>query len=79
MIEASRRHGHFDPRWHTNGLSPPRVLAPAAEADASSIQSWENEGGRYSMNDETDAPPGSSGTRSPAATTPGAAATTWRP
>jgi hypothetical protein len=22
MIEAARRHGHFDPRWHTNGLSP---------------------------------------------------------
>jgi hypothetical protein len=21
MIEAPRRHGHFDPRWHTNGLS----------------------------------------------------------
>jgi hypothetical protein len=22
MIEAARRHGHFDPRWHTNGLIP---------------------------------------------------------
>ena len=21
MIEAPRRHGHFDPRWHANGLS----------------------------------------------------------
>jgi hypothetical protein len=22
LIEAARRHGHFDPRWHTNGLIP---------------------------------------------------------
>jgi hypothetical protein len=29
MIEAARRHGHFDPRWHTNGLSPRAVKTTA--------------------------------------------------
>ena len=41
MIEAPRRHGHFDPRWHTNGLSlrdrendRPPMIRPAGDADA---------------------------------------------
>jgi hypothetical protein len=41
MIEAPRRHGHFDPRWHTNDLSPrdreddrPAMIRTAGEADA---------------------------------------------
>jgi hypothetical protein len=41
MIEAPRRHGHFDPRWHTNGLSPrdreddrPPMIRTAGDADA---------------------------------------------
>jgi hypothetical protein len=56
MIESSRRHGHFDPRWHTNGLSPRdrddrvTMIGPAGDA----IRRWENEGGSYSMTDELD-------------------------
>lgn len=41
MIEAPRRHGHFDPRWHTNDLSPrdredgrPPMIRTAGDADA---------------------------------------------
>jgi hypothetical protein len=41
MIEAPRRHGHFDPRWHTNGLSPrdhedgrPPMIRTPGDADA---------------------------------------------
>jgi hypothetical protein len=41
MIEAPRRHGHFDPRWHTNGLSSrdreddrPPMIRTAGNADA---------------------------------------------
>jgi hypothetical protein len=58
MIEAPRRHGHFDPRWLTNGLSardpeddraPMNVLVPPLGEDGPSIHSWENEGGSYSM------------------------------
>lgn len=58
MIESSRRHGHFDPRWHTNSSRPPRPLVPAAEDGDPSIQNWENEGGRYATTDQTGAPAG---------------------
>jgi hypothetical protein len=58
MIESSRRQGHFDPRWHTDSSRPPRALASAAEDGGPSIQNWENEGGRYSTNDQTEAPTG---------------------
>jgi hypothetical protein len=58
MIESSRRHGHFDPRWHTNSLRPPRALVSAADDSGLSIQNWENEGGRYATNKQTDAPAG---------------------
>jgi hypothetical protein len=41
MIEAPRRHGHFDPRWHTNGVSSrdreherPSMIRTADDADA---------------------------------------------
>jgi hypothetical protein len=41
MIEAPRRRGHFDPRWHTNGLGPRDreddrlpVIRTAGDADA---------------------------------------------
>jgi hypothetical protein len=53
MIESSRRHGHFDARWHTKGVNPPRALASPAH-DCDPIQSWENEGGRFSMSNEND-------------------------
>jgi hypothetical protein len=53
MIESSRRHGHFDARWHTKRVNPPRALvSPAYDDDP--IQSWENEGGRFSMSNEND-------------------------
>ena len=55
MIESSRRHGYFDPRWYTKSSSPLRALVPAAADGGPSIQSWENEGGRNSIADETDA------------------------
>lgn len=58
MIELSRRHGHFDPRWPTKSLSQPRAPVLATEDCGPSIQRWENEGGRYAMNDETDRPAG---------------------
>lgn len=60
MIEAPRRHGHFDPRWHPNGLSPrdredDRAPMLRTTGDPGpSIHSWENEGGSYSMTDELD-------------------------
>jgi hypothetical protein len=58
MIESSRRHGHFDPRRHTNSSRPPRALGPAAEDGGPSIQNWENEGGRLATTDQNDAPAG---------------------
>jgi hypothetical protein len=76
MIESSGRHGHFDPRWHTNSSRPPRALVPAAEDGGPSIQNWENEGGRYARPTRPTPAPGSSGTRSSAATSPGGAAMT---
>lgn len=59
MIEGARRHGHFDPRWHTEGLRPRHGKAASlsmirAGEVSPSILSWENEGGRYSMTDEPD-------------------------
>jgi hypothetical protein len=86
MIEAPRRHGHFDPRWHTNGLSTrdseddrASMIRTAGDAESRashvvdrfsqqrhalvaaggrdggrSIDSWENEGGSYSMTDAPD-------------------------
>ena len=58
MIELSRRHGYFDPRWHTRRASRPRELVLAAKDGDPSIQRWENEGGRYAANNDTDAPAG---------------------
>lgn len=46
MIEARRRHGHFDPRWHTNEHA---LLSAVAGDDDPFLHSWENEGGSYSM------------------------------
>ena len=40
MIEAPRKHGHFDPGWYTNDLSPrdrgddPPMIRTAGDADA---------------------------------------------
>jgi hypothetical protein len=58
MIESSRRHGHFDSRWHTENSRPPHALVPVAEDGDPSIQNWENEGGRYSTTNKADAPAG---------------------
>jgi hypothetical protein len=57
MIEGARRHGHFDPRWHTEGLRPHHgkvnSLSMIATGEAiPSIHRWETEGGRYTMTDE---------------------------
>jgi hypothetical protein len=64
MIEGARRHGHFDPRWHTEGLRPRHgkvdSLSMIRTGEISpSIRRWENEGGRYSMTDEPDQEVGS--------------------
>jgi hypothetical protein len=64
MIEGARRHGHFDPRWHTEGLRlrHGRVdsLSMIRTGEVSpSIRRWENEGGRCSMTDEPDQEVGS--------------------
>jgi hypothetical protein len=58
MIESSRRHGHFDVRWRTESSRPPRALVTAAADGGPSVQNWENEGGRHSTNNQTDAPAG---------------------
>jgi hypothetical protein len=58
MIEPSRRHGHFDPRWHIASSRPARALAPAPEGGGPPIQNWENEGGRHSTNNQTAAAAG---------------------
>jgi hypothetical protein len=59
MIEAQRRHGHYDPRLYSDArvshrggrfARQRRALVPAVAADdGSSIDSWENEGGSYLM------------------------------
>jgi hypothetical protein len=59
MIEGARRHGHFDPRWYTEGLRPRHgkvdSLSMIRTGDVSpSIHRWENEGGRYSMTEQPD-------------------------
>jgi hypothetical protein len=58
MIESSRRHGHFDSRWHTESSRPPTALVPVAEDGDPSIQNWENEGGRYSTTNQANASAG---------------------
>jgi hypothetical protein len=58
MIESSRRHGHFDPRRQIDSSRPPSTLLPAAEDGGLSIQVWENEGGRFSATNRSDAPAG---------------------
>jgi hypothetical protein len=57
MIEGARRHGHFDPRWHTEGLRPRNGKADSLSIIRTgevnpSIHRWENEGGRYSITDK---------------------------
>jgi hypothetical protein len=57
MIEGARRHGHFDPRWHTEGLRPRNGQADSLSIIRTgevspSIHRRENEGGRYSITDE---------------------------
>jgi hypothetical protein len=59
MNEGARRHGHFDPRWHTAGPRPGHGKADSLSMIRTgeispSIHRWENEGGRYSMTDEPD-------------------------
>lgn len=58
MVEPSRRHGHFDPRWHSNGSSRPATLVNAVQDGRAAIQRWETEGGRYSTKIETPIPAG---------------------
>jgi hypothetical protein len=57
MIEGARRHGHFDPRWHTEGLRSLNGKGDSVSIIRTgegnpSIHRWENEGGRYSLTDE---------------------------
>jgi hypothetical protein len=48
MIESSRRHGHSDPRWHTNGSRPSGALIPAAKgAEARAGLEWYAFSSRY--------------------------------
>lgn len=53
MIESSRRHGHFDPRWNTSSPRSPNALKPAPGDGDPSIQRWESEGGRCALSAET--------------------------
>jgi hypothetical protein len=55
MIESSRRHGHFDPRWHSASSRQPRALVLASEDGHPSIRN-DDESGRYSTSNQTDAP-----------------------
>jgi hypothetical protein len=58
MIESSRRRGHFDPRWHSNGSSRPATLMNAVQDSGTAIQRWESEGGSYSTKIEAPIPTG---------------------
>jgi hypothetical protein len=58
MVESSRRHGHFDPRWQSNGASRPGAPVTAVQESGTAIERWENEGGRYSTKIETVVPAG---------------------
>lgn len=51
MIDPSRRHGHFDTRWHLGAGRPqvPVGIRTAEPDDSRWIQNWENEGGRLAM------------------------------
>jgi hypothetical protein len=44
MIESSRRHGHFDPRWKPSGKC----------SRGAPLERWEDEGGRYAVDSEPD-------------------------
>jgi hypothetical protein len=46
MIESSRRHGHFDARWHTNGSRPSGAVIPAADGAEAGLE-WYAFAGRY--------------------------------
>jgi len=58
MVESSRRHGHFDPCWPSNGASRPGAPVTAVQESGTAIQRWENEGGRYSTKIEAVVPAG---------------------
>lgn len=45
MLEPSRRHGHYDPRWSTSLTPPISTERPSVELDPESIGTWEGEGG----------------------------------
>lgn len=62
MIESSRRHGHYDPRWHTNGLNPRNRAADGGL----SIEIWENEGGALLADRRARPEPGGGWFREPA-------------
>jgi hypothetical protein len=48
MIESSRRHGHFDPRRHSNGSRPSGALIPAeVDGDAPAGLEWYAFSSRY--------------------------------
>jgi hypothetical protein len=59
-IESSRRHGHYDPRWHTNRLN----LRNRAADRGPAVEAWENEGG--ALLDDRRAGPGGGWLREPA-------------
>jgi hypothetical protein len=56
MIESSRRHGHFDPRYERSRLgSRPRVFTHVegrGDDGLLPMEVWENEGGRAPPADE---------------------------
>jgi hypothetical protein len=49
MIESSRRHGHWDGRWNAQGRSPTAVANGRTNGGSATLQRWEDEGGRYSV------------------------------
>jgi hypothetical protein len=65
MIQSSRRHGHFDPRYGPfagvandalEAVLPAVVVQSSGEVQR--IAAWENEGGRSSVAAEPDRAPG---------------------
>jgi hypothetical protein len=49
MTESSRRHGYWDGRWNLQGRSTTTVVNGRPNSGSATLQRWEDDGGRYSV------------------------------
>jgi hypothetical protein len=49
MTESSRRHGYWDGRWNLQGRSTTAVVNGRLNSGSATLQRWEDDGGRYSV------------------------------